>query len=171
MIYKACPHDGSFDTAVPTAEGALKVAIENAPVTIHGSRALVVGYGNIGKILARYLHALGAKTYVAAKRPEALAEAFGNGAHTVKIEEIGSVCGKMDYIFNTVPSNVIETDVAAKIGGLYIELASSPYGTDIEAACTAGVSVINAPSLPGKISPKTTAKYIVRTIYNIIEGA
>ena len=155
--------------AIPTAEGALKIAIENSPVTIHGSKALVVGHGNIGKILAKYLNALGAKTYVAAKRPESLAEAFGNGARSVKIEEIGSICGKMDYIFNTVPSNIIEPSDARKIGGLYIELASSPYGTDINAATKSGVNIINAPSLPGKLSPKTTAKYIVQTIYNIIQ--
>ena len=154
--------------AIPTAEGAIKIAVENAPITIHGSKALVVGYGNIGKILAKYLQALGAKTYVAAKRPESLAQAFGNGARVVKIEEIGSVCGKMDFVFNTVPANIIETNDAKKIGGLYIELASFPYGTNINAAIESGVNVINAPSLPGKISPKTTAKYIVQTIYSCI---
>ena len=155
--------------AITTAEGALKTAIENAPVTIHGSKAMVVGYGNIGKILARYLYALGAKTYVAAKRAESLAEAFGNGASSVKIEEIGKICGKMDYIFNTVPANIIEPDDAKKIKGLYIELASSPYGTDLGAAGEAGVSIVKAQSLPGKIAPKTTAKYIVQTIYNAIQ--
>ena len=39
--------------AVPTAEGAIQLAMERLPITLSGSRCLVVGFGRIGKARAR----------------------------------------------------------------------------------------------------------------------
>ena len=38
--------------AVPTAEGAIRIAMEETARTLHGASALVVGYGRIGMALA-----------------------------------------------------------------------------------------------------------------------
>ena len=43
--------------AVPSAEGALMIALERMPSTLHGSSAFVIGYGRIGKLLADRLRA------------------------------------------------------------------------------------------------------------------
>ena len=53
--------------AVPTAEGALALAMNELPVTISGAKAAVLGYGRIGRILAAKLKALGAEVTVAAR--------------------------------------------------------------------------------------------------------
>ena len=45
--------------AVPTAEGAIQLAMERLPITLSGSRCLVVGFGRIGKALAARLRAAG----------------------------------------------------------------------------------------------------------------
>ena len=65
--------------AVPTAEGAVQIALEEMPVALRGARALVVGYGRLGRALAPRLAALGARVTVAARRYDALAwaESFG----------------------------------------------------------------------------------------------
>lgn len=47
--------------AVPTAEGAIQIAMEQTDVTLHGLPVLVIGHGRIGSLLARRLAALGAK--------------------------------------------------------------------------------------------------------------
>jgi len=39
--------------AIPTAEGAIQIAMEEMPITLHGSNALILGFGRIGKILAK----------------------------------------------------------------------------------------------------------------------
>ena len=41
--------------AVPTAEGAISLAIEKTPFTLWGSRVLVIGCGRVGRILASRL--------------------------------------------------------------------------------------------------------------------
>ena len=76
--------------AVPTAEGAVQIAMEQLPITIHGARVLVVGFGRVGRALAQRLAALGAKVTVAARRYESLAwaQASGYGA-----EQTGQLAG------------------------------------------------------------------------------
>ena len=71
--------------AVPTAEGAVQLAMEQMPVTIHGARVLITGFGRVGQAAARRFAALGARVSVAARRYEqlALAESEGYGAEPV----------------------------------------------------------------------------------------
>ncbi|MBQ9997847.1 MAG: dipicolinate synthase subunit DpsA, partial [Clostridia bacterium] len=45
--------------AIPTVEGAIEIAIKNTPITIHGSKVLVLGFGRIGKLLCDRFSALG----------------------------------------------------------------------------------------------------------------
>ena len=56
--------------AVPTAEGAIRIAMEETARTLHGASALVVGYGRIGMALAPRLRALGMQTEICARRCE-----------------------------------------------------------------------------------------------------
>lgn len=41
--------------AISTAEGTIKIAIEETSKTLHGSNILIMGFGRIGKILAKML--------------------------------------------------------------------------------------------------------------------
>ena len=68
--------------AVPTAEGAVQIALEQLPITLHGSRVLVIGFGRVGRAVAQRMAALGARVTVAARRYESLAwaQAIGYGA-------------------------------------------------------------------------------------------
>ena len=68
--------------AVATAEGAIQIAMEELPVTIHDARVLIVGFGRLGQALAPRLRGLGARVWAAARRCEqrSLAESMGLGA-------------------------------------------------------------------------------------------
>jgi dipicolinate synthase subunit A len=156
--------------AVPTVEGALQIAMEELPITVHNARTLVIGYGRLGRLLAHRFSALGAKVSVSARRWEDLAwvEAFGYGVEqTDRLE--GWLCG-YDLIVNTVPAPVLGR---ARLGELkkdclVIDLASKPGGVDLQAAGELGVKVIWALSLPGKVAPVTAARATLRTVYNMI---
>ncbi len=54
--------------AVPTAEGAIQIALEKLPVTLHGLSVLILGAGRISLALQSRLLAFGAKVTVAARR-------------------------------------------------------------------------------------------------------
>jgi dipicolinate synthase subunit A len=47
--------------AVPSAEGAVHILLEELPITLLGSRILIVGYGRLGKVLSRLLQSFGAE--------------------------------------------------------------------------------------------------------------
>ena len=47
--------------AIPTAEGAIQIAMEQLPVTIHDLPVLVIGAGRIGSAVAMRLRGLGAR--------------------------------------------------------------------------------------------------------------
>lgn len=156
--------------AIPTAEGAIKIAIENTSFTLHGSKIMVIGYGRIGKILCKMLDGMGAKVFAVDKESKDLALAQSCGYTAVFVDDIPQYLGEMSIIFNTVPTKVIDESNAANIneGCLLVDLASPPYGIDFRAVKNAGLKVIYSGSLPGIIAPLTVASYIKETIYSLI---
>jgi dipicolinate synthase subunit A len=160
--------------AIPTAEGAVKIAVESSPITLHGSNTLILGFGKIGKSLAKLLTAFGADITATSRRNETDSETAQYAISSVRIddslESLRYILGSFDFIFNTVPHVLIDAELCERINknAVYIELASSPYGIDKLAAGESGITVIDAPSLPGKTAPKTAAGYIVKTVRNII---
>ena len=156
--------------AFPTAEGAIQIALEELPITIRGARALVIGYGRLGKVLAQSLAGLGARVSVAARKCADLTWAECQGYGVERTGELtGWLCG-YDLVINTVPARVLgEGELKdLKPGSLVIDLASKPGGVDFDAAARLGVHVEWALSLPGKVAPVTAGKSIQRTIYNIL---
>lgn len=156
--------------AVPTAEGAIQIAMEELPITIQGSRALVIGCGRLGRALAQRLSALGSKVSVAARKYADLAwaESCGYGVeHTGQLE--GWLCG-YDLVVNTIPARILERTRLEELrpGCLVIDLASKPGGVDFDAAAQLGVKAVWALSLPGKVAPVTAGLAIRDAIYNIL---
>lgn len=156
--------------AIPTAEGAIQLAMEEMPITLHGSNLIILGYGRIGKILAKMLHGIGANVYVEARKYSDLAWVKSYGYNPVMLEQLSDFIPRMDVVFNTIPHVIIGADIMQKLKqeALIIDLASKPGGVDLEQAKKLGIKTIWALSLPGKVAPVTAAQYIKETVYNII---
>ena len=118
--------------ALPSAEGALMLAMENTDVTVDGMNSMVCGYGRIGKIIAFLLRGMGACVTVAARRDEVICEATIDGFDTVKIQGDGKdlrhSAEKCDVIFNTAPAIIFSQSIVSLMANkpLYIEIASAP---------------------------------------------
>ncbi|MBQ5686926.1 MAG: dipicolinate synthase subunit DpsA [Ruminococcus sp.] len=166
----AAREDFAILNAVPTAEGAVELAMQHYEGTVFGSRSLVVGFGRIGRLLAKMLHALGSDVTVSARKPSDFAyiEALG---YRVKNTQTLTLARGYDLIFNTVPSMIFDeallknTDPAV----LLIDLASLPGGVDFESAHRLGIDARRALALPGKCAPKTAGEIIKKTVFSIIE--
>lgn len=156
--------------AIPTAEGAIQIAMEEMPITLHDCNAIILGFGRIGKILAKMLSGLGCNVYVEARKYSDLAWIKGYGYKPVHINEMGNILDSMDVIFNTIPHVVLDVSMLEKVkkDSIIIDLASKPGGVDFEKAKEQGVKTIWALSLPGKVAPVTAAEFIKATVYNII---
>ena len=157
--------------AIPTAEGALQVAFKELPHTINGSRCLVAGYGRIGKVLSHFLHSLGAKVTVSARRQSDLAWIQSMGYLAIESKNIKDFASDFQLVFNTVPSCLIDREFLCRLpkDALVIDLASSPGGVDFETAKLLGINAIHALSLPGKVAPHTAGTIIATTVLNLIK--
>ncbi len=158
-----------IENCVPTAEGALQIAIENTPKTIHGSDVLILGFGNVAKATARVFAALGARVHIAARKQRDLAYAGTLGYIALPMTSLAKHLGGKDIIINTVPVQLLDGEKLKNIDRdtLIIDLASKPGGVDLAAASDLRLKVIWALSLPGKTAPVTSGIIIADTVLNI----
>jgi len=165
------PEPMQLMNAVPTAEGALALAIGNTDGTIFGSNALILGFGRCAQRLALLLLAAGAHVAVAARRSEARALAESLGCRAVDIGGIHEVIGECHVVFNTVPAKLLEERELRLLqpSAPYIELASSPGGLRREDAAACGIRYVEGGALPGRFAPKAAAEYIFRQLVLILK--
>lgn len=156
---------------IATAEGAIEIAISNTNKILHGSNVLILGFGRIGKVLARKLAGLSVKVTCAARKDEDLAWIRAYGHMETNINTLGKNLEKYDIIMNTVPHTILTEDRLKYIKQdcLLIDLASNPGGIDKKAAKEKNLKLVWALALPGKVAPITTAEFIKDTIYNILK--
>ena len=157
--------------AVPTAEGALQLAMESTDRTLHGSRCLIIGYGRIGRLLADRLLALGAEVTVSARKYGDLAWIEAWGYRGVQTGALTGQLDRFDLIFNTAPALILDGTRLreAREDCVIIDLASAPGGVDLEAAKRLSRRAIPAPGLPGKVAPRTAAAAIRDSVYHILK--
>lgn len=156
--------------SIPTAEGAIQIAMEETPYTIHGSKTCVIGFGRVGITMARTLKALGADVTVVARKDGQLARAYEMGCKRAKFEDLHEIMNYTNIVFNTVPEMVLDRGILkyANPEVLIIDLAAQPGGTDFEAANAYGLKAILAPGLPGKVAPVYAGKILADVIPGLI---
>ena len=88
---------------ISTAEGAIEIIIANTNKIIHGSNILILGFGRIGKVLAKKLDGLSANVTCPARKDEDLAWIKTYGYMDTNINTIGDKLSEYEVIINTVP--------------------------------------------------------------------
>ena len=172
LIDYAALEEVQLRNAVPTAEGALYLAMQALDITLDGARAAVIGYGRIGRVLARLLRALGADVTVAVRKSTDAVRIATEHLTPLQIVYEGedssllAVCRGYDVIFNTVPCRLFSQRLLAALPRttLLMELASAPGGWDPDDAAAVGARVIYAPGLPGKYAPRTAGKLLADSL-------
>lgn len=154
---------------IPTAEGALQIAMNETGVTIFGSKVLIIGYGRVAKACANLFKGAGAYCTVAARKSSAAAEAENYGMSAVSTSSLADIVSQYDIIINTAPAMMVNEEVLRNISkdSLIIDLASKPGGVDFSCAKSLNRRVVHALSLPGKCAPITAGKIIADTVMDI----
>lgn len=162
--------DVAIYNSVPTAEGALVMAIQNTDFTIHGSHSMVLGMGRTGFTMARTLQALGAKVSVGVRQLEHYARAEAMGWKPFVSAELPLHAGDADLLFNTIPSMIITAEVLSRLPQhcVIIDLASAPGGCDFRYAEKRGIKALLAPGLPGMVAPGSAGKIMASALLQSI---
>lgn len=152
--------------ALATAENALALAILNYPGILTGGTGAILGYGRIARYLHKMLGGLNVSVTVYARSEEARKEAERRGAKARPFQCLEDEGGNYHTVFNTVPCPVVSSDAARTFpeDGLFIELASAPYGLSEQAKEALNARYLFAPGLPGRYSPAFAGKLIARYV-------
>jgi len=156
---------------ISTAEGTIQLAMEETQRTLHGSKILVMGFGRVGKVLAKMLDGIGAKVSCEARKDSDIAWIKAYGYTPIHLSEIENSLGEYDVIINTIPFLILDENRLKYIKKdcTIIDLSSTPGGVDRNAARKLDLKVIWALSLPGKVAPLTSAQFIQETLYHILK--
>ena len=138
-----------------TAEGAICRAMQRMERALLGSTCLITGYGRIGQELTSRLCALGAFVIVCARSEMQMRAAHASGAHPVPLAQIAQAAAAADLILGTVPATVLHVQALEGVrrDTLILELASPPYGADMEAATRLGLNISIESGIPGRYAP------------------
>lgn len=156
------------NNTIPTAEGIIQCIISNTDITIDKSNILIIGFGNVGKKAAELLNNLNSKVYCYDINKQEVANIETKGYNV--LNNLDNYMKKMDVIVNTVPTLVIDKDKFKFINKntLIIDVASKPGGIDFVYAKENNYRVIQYLGIPGKIAPRTSAKYMMNIITKYI---
>ncbi len=156
---------------IATAEGTIQIAMEETQKTLHGSKVLIMGFGRIGKVLAKMLDGIGAKVYCEARKNEDIAWIKAYGYEPIHLNNLNEHLGEFEIIISTIPFQILDKDRLELVNkdAVVIDLASNPGGVDRKAAKEKDLKLIWALSLPGKVAPLTSAIYIKETLYHVLK--
>lgn len=157
--------------AISTAEGAIQIAVNETPKNLHGNNVLVLGFGRIGKVLSKMLDGIGARVSCEARKATDLAWIKAYGYEPINLIELKENLNRFDIIINTIPYVVLDREMLGEVkeDALIIDLASTPGGVDKNAVKELGIKFNWALSLPGKVSPVTSAEFMKETLINMFK--
>ncbi|MBE6729734.1 MAG: hypothetical protein E7568_05835 [Ruminococcaceae bacterium] len=169
-VYDLCDRDDfSIMNAIPTAEGAISLALNANSHTLFGSKVLVTGFGRVSRILLSRLYPFTSDITVAVRKSGNIAEIEALGMKGVYIDKLEDNIECFDIVFNTIPFKIFDSKVLSKANRdtVFIELASKEAGFD-RSLTEKFNNYINAPGLPGKIAPTSAGIIMAETILNIL---
>ncbi|MBO2944122.1 dipicolinate synthase subunit DpsA [Paenibacillus sp. F411] len=162
--------DVAIYNSIPTAEGALMMAIQHTDFTIHKSTCMVLGMGRTGFTMARSLQGLGARVKMGVRRSEHYARAEEMGWQPFMMKDLEQEAADIQLLFNTIPAMVVTAQVLSRMPreAVIIDLASAPGGCDFRYAEKRGIKAMLAPGLPGIVAPKTAGIIMANTLVELI---
>lgn len=162
--------DFALLNAVPTAQGALLLALQNGRRTVFGMRVGIVGYGKVACAAARLFGAAGADVTVFARKAQARAQAHTMGYTAKPISALRECVGEYGLLINTVPVRLLDREILSRVpvNARILDLASAPFGLDFEEAERLGVHATPATGLPGRFFPETAGYAVADTVLEIL---
>ncbi len=155
-----------------TAEGAVCAAMGMADGALMGSRCLVIGYGRIARRLTKLLLALNASVSVCARREQAREMATCEGADAFNMEALEKLLPRAQFVFSTPPARVLFEELLQLIdhSAVLMDLASPPFGFDLDKARALGLKAARESGLPGRYCPRSAGAVLLDAVLRALTG-
>lgn len=158
--------------AIPTAEGAIQVAISESEKTLFNNKCLVLGYGRCGKILSNMLKGIGAIVSVTYRNKKDFSYIKSYGLHPLNLSNLKNYISEFDFIFNTIPSCILNKNILKNVkeDSVIIDLAQAPGGIDYKYARDLDIKALYCPGLPSRVAPFNSAEILKDCVYTYFEN-
>lgn len=144
-----------MENARLTAEGILSY-LTHKDVSIKDQKIVILGYGNIGFYLAELLKAYHTIFQIYPSSELEKKYILLSGYELADLKDF-------DIAINTIPAN-LDWDYTAFKNKRIIDVASSPYGFDVEKTIKYSIRYEIFGAIPAKYAPYSAAKIIQKTI-------
>lgn len=163
--------DFMFKNSYLTAQGVLRIILQNIEQELTSLNVAVIGYGRCGRAICMLLQKLGLNVTLISKNPESQIVASCLGFKSADASVLLRESEGYDIIINTVPVNIISCLFLESLSEdtIYVEVASKPYGFDIETMINYDFKYILADNLPGRFTPEAAGKNIADTVIEILK--
>lgn len=154
-----------------TAQGTLKLLLDNTEKHLNGRKVLITGFGRISKSLATLLKNLNLSITVCLRKDNQQNLAECMGFNTIRYNSLADILPNTDFIFNTVPERIFNVRHIEKMksDSVYFELASAPFGVDRELFSNTKTKFVDSGALPGRFIPYSAGEKIAKFIENFIQ--
>lgn len=153
-----CLETFKMQNAIPTVEGVISELIHKRDQTIHGSKALIIGYGYCGERMAKILLGMGAKVDIYSENAFEKSKCKINGLNC--IDQLCPV-NQFDFIINTIPKVIISLE-DIEHSRLLIDITES-YSAETD-------NFVQMRGIPGRFSPKTAGRIMGELINDVINN-
>lgn len=148
--------------AVITAQCAMTLAASRLNTTLPQTEILIIGWGRIGKTLARLLKNMGTEPVVLAHKEADRAMLAALGYRTLSSATLKEALPTFRLILNTAPETVLDEELSGLCRKcVKIDLASKPG--------ILGDDVIRARGLPGQCVPESSGMLIADTVVRLLK--
>lgn len=170
LVYSVLMEDRAvtIKNAIPTSEGVISYLITNRLDTLANSCVLIIGYGTCGRDLSKKIRALGADVYALVRNREKEALAHADFVTPIYLDKLFHEKA-FDIIINTVPGLVLTNEMLDKTeNALLIDIASKPYGFDMEYAKKINKKSSLLSGIPGKYALRTAGEILGEYINDVM---
>ena len=162
----------ALKNAALTAQGALRLMLENLSVSLQGLPVLITGFGRIGKATGALLKNTGCRVSVAARSEIQRTEASLSGLNALPLSLLKQALHAAAVIVNTVPAPLFgfEELQHCKENAIFLELASAPFGAKEGDVRAFGLHYLPGGGLPGRFCPDACAEAMLSVIDQPAKG-
>lgn len=155
-----------LENAYLTAEGAISAAMQACSCALRDVKCMIIGWGRIGRALTEILVGMKVEVTVASRSESGRNRAIERGAEAVDTQNLSEYLPGKKIIFSTPPSMVLDEEAMRRVDrdALIIDLASPPYGVNLQAAWNRGIRAWREPGLPGRYCPESAGMALMRAL-------
>lgn len=145
-----------------TAEGAIALLCGRLSTALSDTPCMILGSGRLARALLDLLRGLHVPVTVVARRCDPLP----GGVRPIPLGALPAEISHYPVILNTVPVRLLDPPLLsrAREGTILLDLSSLPPPTPAEAARTPALTMLTAPSLPGRYAPVSAGRAVADAV-------